>query len=49
MAKDPVCGMDVNPKEAAGKSEFRGATYHFCGPSCKREFDGDPEKFAGKV
>ena len=24
MFKDPVCGMDVNPKEAAGKSEYKG-------------------------
>ena len=24
MAKDPVCGMDVDPKQAAGKSEYQG-------------------------
>ncbi len=29
MAKDPVCDMDVDEKEAAGTSEYRGTTYYF--------------------
>jgi len=48
MFKDPVCGMDVSPKEAAGKSEYKGTTYYFCGPGCKRDFDKSPEKFVGE-
>ena len=28
MAKDPVCGMAVNEKAAAGKSEYKGQTYY---------------------
>ena len=48
MAKDPVCGMDVDPKEAAGKSEHQGVTYYFCAPGCKKEFDENPEKFVGE-
>ena len=48
MAKDPVCSMDVNPKEAAGRSEYKGVTYYFCGPSCKKAFDENPEKFVGE-
>ena len=47
MAKDPVCGMDVDPKEAAGKSDYNGVTYYFCGPGCKKAFDERPEKFVG--
>jgi YHS domain-containing protein len=46
--KDPVCGMGVNPKEAAGKSEYQGQTYYFCSPGCKQAFDKKPEKYAGK-
>ncbi len=42
MAKDPVCGMDVDPGAAAGESAFRGATYYFCSPHCKEKFDRDP-------
>ena len=45
MEKDPVCGMDVDPKTAAGKSTFQGKTYYFCSPGCKREFDKEPQKF----
>jgi YHS domain-containing protein len=48
MAKDPVCGMDVDEKTAPARSEYKGKTYYFCAPSCKREFDKDPEKFVGK-
>jgi YHS domain-containing protein len=46
--KDPVCGMDVDPKTAAGKSEYQGQTYYFCSPGCKRSFDKEPEKYVGK-
>ena len=45
MAKDPVCGMEVSETEAAGKSDYKGATYYFCSPGCKKEFDRTPEKF----
>jgi len=45
MAKDPVCGMDVDPKSAAGKSEYQGQTYYFCSPGCKQAFDKEPEKY----
>ncbi len=46
MAKDPICGMDVDEKEAAGNSEHKGKTYYFCAPGCKKTFDGDPEKYS---
>lgn len=45
IARDPVCGMDVDPNVAAGKSEYKGQTYYFCSPGCKRSFDRDPEKY----
>jgi P-type Cu+ transporter len=44
--KDPVCGMDVEPDEAAGQSDFQGTTYYFCCNECKRKFDQRPEAFA---
>lgn len=49
MAKDPVCGMQVDEKTAAGKSEYKGQTYYFCSAGCKKSFDKEPEKFAGKT
>jgi YHS domain-containing protein len=45
MAKDPVCGMDVDPQQSAGTSEYKGQTYYFCSPGCKRQFDRNPERY----
>jgi len=45
MTKDPVCGMTVDPKTAAGKSEYQGQTYYFCSPGCKKAFDKEPQKY----
>ena len=43
--RDPVCGMDIDPAAAAGRSEFAGTTYSFCSVSCKQKFDGDPGRY----
>src|SRR5512138_3901263 len=45
---DPVCGMDIDPATAAGTSEYKGQTYYFCSPGCKKSFDKDPEKYVGQ-
>ncbi len=45
MAIDPVCKMDVDEKTAAATSEYKGVTYYFCAPGCKKAFDADPEKY----
>jgi Cu+-exporting ATPase len=42
---DPVCGMKVDPANAAGTSTFEGTSYFFCSPSCKTKFDADPKSF----
>jgi P-type Cu+ transporter len=44
---DPVCGMTVDPTEAAGAVEYRGQTYYFCNPSCVERFRAAPEDFIG--
>jgi YHS domain-containing protein len=49
MLKDPVCGMEVDPKTATNKSEYHGQTYYFCSPGCKQSFDKEPEKYAGQA
>ena len=43
MEKDPVCGMDVDPKTATQKAEQGGKTFYFCGRSCMLEFRDDPD------
>ena len=46
MEKDVVCGMQVDPTKAAGKSEYNGKTYYFCSPACKKKFDANPSQYA---
>ena len=48
MAKDPICGMDVDEKAAAATSTHKGKTVYFCCPGCKKEFDANSEKCAEK-
>ena len=43
--RDPVCGMTVDPQQAAGSVEYQGRTYYFCSQGCAAKFQGDPEKY----
>ncbi|MDY6930755.1 MAG: YHS domain-containing protein [Halobacteriota archaeon] len=45
MAIDPICKMEVDEKTATLKSEYKGKTYYFCAPGCKKTFEEDPEKY----
>jgi YHS domain-containing protein len=45
MAKDPVCGMEVDEKKAAATFAYQGKTYFFCASSCKATFVKAPEKY----
>jgi YHS domain-containing protein len=47
MAIDPVCNMEVDEATAQWTSEYKGQTYYFCAPGCKKSFDDNPEKFLG--
>jgi YHS domain-containing protein len=46
MAKDPVCGMNVDESKAAATSVYNGKKYYFCAQGCKTRFDKEPEKYA---
>lgn len=45
MEKDPVCGMDVNPRAAPAKSSYQGRMYYFCSPECKEAFEKEPQRY----
>jgi len=38
MAKDPVCGMEVDPEKSKFKLDKDGTTYYFCSKKCYEEF-----------
>lgn len=46
MERDVICGMQVDPATAAGKSDHDGKTYYFCSVQCKQKFDEDPARYA---
>ena len=44
-AKDPVCGMVIEPAQARGKARYAGETYFFCSPGCMHKFTANPAKY----
>ena len=43
---DPVCGMIVEPANAAASRLYEGTTYYFCSTSCADEFDANAAQYA---
>ena len=48
IVRDPVCGMEIYPDNAAGTSVYEGQIYYFCSPGCKEAFDKEPERYVGQ-
>jgi len=45
-AKDPVCGMMVDPASPRGGTyEYQGTTYFFCNPKCNERFRAEPDRY----
>jgi Cu+-exporting ATPase len=44
-AKDPVCGMAVDPATAASSVEHESKLYHFCSRGCAEKFQREPKKY----
>ncbi len=38
MAKDPICGMEVDPQKTKFKAEKEGKTFYFCSEHCRNAF-----------
>jgi Cu+-exporting ATPase len=45
MARDPVCGMTVDPAKAAAHVEHKGEMYYFCAKGCAQKFSANPDKY----
>lgn len=48
LAKDPVCGMDVNTEKGL-TTEYEGKSYYFCSPHCQATFEKEAQKYATGV
>ena len=48
LAKDPVCGMDVNTEKGL-TTEYQGKSYYFCSPHCQATFEKEAQKYATGV
>jgi P-type Cu+ transporter len=44
-ARDPVCGMNVNPATTKHVQEYAGKRYYFCCAGCAEGFNSDPAKY----
>jgi Cu+-exporting ATPase len=44
--KDPVCGMEIDPKSAFATRKHMGQKFFFCSEDCVGKFDADPHRYA---
>lgn len=45
QAVDPVCGMTVDPEQAAATAQDNDQTYYFCSPGCRDTFQGQSNQY----
>ena len=45
QARDPVCGMTVDPQTTPHHHTHRGTAYHFCSAGCRTKFAANPAKY----
>ncbi|MCC6533579.1 MAG: heavy metal translocating P-type ATPase [Burkholderiales bacterium] len=46
---DPVCGMRIERRSAAGHADHDGRRYYFCSPHCLARFTAQPDRFTGAL
>ena len=42
---DPVCGMQIRPRDAVAQEEHDGQTFYFCSHACHDTFLKDPHRY----
>jgi Cu+-exporting ATPase len=47
-ARDPVCGMTVDPTSAKHRFEHAGQSYFFCCANCREKFAADPAAYPAR-
>jgi Cu+-exporting ATPase len=46
FVRDPVCGMEINPQNAAATTAYQGETFYLCRVKCQEQFNQNPQRFA---
>lgn len=46
---DAVCGMTFEEAKAVGTIMYLGEAYYFCSEPCRRQFQAEPERYAGRA
>src|SRR5262249_14977470 len=46
-ARDPVCGMAVDPHTTPQRHTHQGRPYYFCSAGCRTQFPADPAEYLG--
>ncbi len=48
MAKDFVCGTEIDEAKAGASYDYERRTYYFCASACKDRFAESPGEFISK-
>src|SRR5215831_3721303 len=46
-ARDPVCGMTVDPHTTPHRHTYQGHPYYFCSAGCRAKFAAGPQTYLG--
>jgi Cu+-exporting ATPase len=49
QVKDPVCGMMVEPDNAAGRTTYESQDVYFCSDQCRRDFEANPGRYYDRL
>ena len=47
-ARDPVCGMSIDPARTPHRTEHEGQSYFFCGARCRERFMAEPARYVSE-
>ncbi|NIR87421.1 YHS domain-containing protein [Candidatus Bathyarchaeota archaeon] len=48
MAKDLVCGWEIDERTTNYYTVYKGKTYYFCSAGCREKFEKEPQKYLKK-
>ena len=49
IVRDPVCGTMIDSESAQAQVELKGQTFYFCSQSCRKTFEADSARYAGRT